>query len=99
MIENSVYSVISPEGCASILWKDSAKVKEAAQCLKITAEDLYGLGVIEKIIEEPNHDFNEVYENLKDELYHTIIKNKALDTDVLLQNRYDRFRKIGVNKL
>lgn len=99
MLENSVYSVISPEGCASILWKDSAKVKEAAQCLKITAEDLYGLGVIEKIIEEPNHDFNEVYENLKDELYHTIIKNKALDTDVLLQNRYDRFRKIGVNKL
>jgi acetyl-CoA carboxylase carboxyl transferase subunit alpha len=99
MLENSVYSVISPEGCASILWKDSSKVKEAAQCLKITAENLLGFGVIEKIIEEPKNDFSKVYENLNSELYHTILKNKALDMDVLLQNRYDRFRKIGVNKL
>jgi len=99
MLENSVYSVISPEGCASILWKDSSKVKEAAQCLKITAEDLLGFGVIEKIIEEPQNDFNQVYENLKSELYHTIVSNKALDMVDLLQNRYDRFRKIGVSKL
>ena len=98
MLENSVYSVISPEGCASILWKDSSKVKEAAQCLKLTAEDLLGFGVIEKIIEEPKGDFNQVYDDLKIELYHSIIKNKALETDVLLENRYDRFRKIGVNK-
>ena len=99
MLENSVYSVISPEGCASILWKDSSKVKEAAQCLKITAEDLLGFGVIERIIEEPKNDINQVYENLKAELYHTIMKNKMLDIDILLQNRYNRFRKIGTNKL
>lgn len=99
MLENSVYSVISPEGCASILWKDSSKVKDAAQCLKITAEDLLGFGVIEKIIEEPKNNFGEVYENLKDELYYTILKNKALNMEELLENRYNRFRKIGVSKL
>lgn len=91
MLENSVYSVISPEGCASILWKDSSKVKEASDCLKITADDLLELNVIEKII--PEND--DIFINLKNELLKTIEKNNKLDSEILTQNRYDRFRKIG----
>lgn len=53
MLEHSIYSVISPEGCASILWKDSEKMREAAEALRLTAQDLHGLGVIDKIIDEP----------------------------------------------
>ena len=94
MLENAYYSVISPEGCASILWKDSSKVREAAQCLKMTADDLLRMHVIEKIIPEPQ-PFDGIYETLQAELYHTLLLKKAIDTDALLQERYDRFRKIG----
>ncbi|HEX2986200.1 MAG TPA: acetyl-CoA carboxylase carboxyltransferase subunit alpha [Caproiciproducens sp.] len=94
MLENACYSVISPEGCASILWKDSSKVKEAAQCLKMTAEDLQKMSVVERIIPE-SEDFSQVYETLKTELYHTVVLKEGLDTEVLLQQRYDRFRKFG----
>ena len=96
MLENAVYSVISPEGCASILWKDPAKVKEAAACLKLTAQDLLELGVIERIIGEPQGDFAPVYEVLRTDLYETVCRNKALPMGTLLENRYGRFRKIGV---
>jgi len=92
MLENSVYSVISPEGCASILWKDSARVREASECLKITADDLYSLGVIDRII--PEND--ELMENLKSQLAKTISKNSALPVSELCDRRYMRFRKIGV---
>ena len=98
MLENAVYSVISPEGCASILWKDPSKVKEAAACLKLTAQDLLGLGVIERIIDEHQGDFSPVYETLKADIYETVRRNKALPVDTLLENRYNRFRKIGVAK-
>ncbi len=94
MLENACYSVISPEGCASILWKDSSKVKEAADCLKMTADDLLRLHVIEKIVPEPV-PFEAVYKTLQEELYRTMMQKKAKDTDVLLQERYDRFRRIG----
>jgi len=94
MLVNSVYSVISPEGCASILWKDSSKAKEAAECLKLTAEDLLALGVIELIVPEGKF----LYEKLKSDLISTIQKNKALEKDELLKSRYERFRKIGVGK-
>lgn len=94
MLENSCYSVISPEGCASILWKDSSKVKEACQCLKMTADDLLKLNVVERVIPE-SEDFADVYETLKTELYHSILLKKAEDTKTLLQKRYDRFRKLG----
>ena len=53
MLEHSIYSVISPEGCASILWKDAEKMREAAEALRLTAEDLYSLGVSDQIIKEP----------------------------------------------
>jgi len=97
MLENSVYSVISPEGCASILWKDPSKTWEAAECLKMTADDLYKLGVIEKIIKEQRHDFDKVYDTLKEELYAAFKKSLKLTGEELAQRRYKRFRKIGVS--
>ncbi len=96
MLENSVYSVISPEGCASILWKDSSKVKDAAECLKLTAEDLYDLGVIEKIIPEYGRDFSQTYQELRRGIWETLSVNRKLPAAELAANRYARFRKIGV---
>ncbi len=95
MLENSVYSVISPEGCASILWKDSGKMKEAAACLKLTAEDLLSFGVIEEIISEYDGDFSLTYEDLRKKLFDTIQENQALPMEQLLENRYARFPRIG----
>lgn len=91
MLENSVYSVISPEGCASILWKDSCKVKEASECLKLTASDLLSFGVIEKIIPE-NGD---VFGSLKRELTNTLSELRAYSGIQLAKMRYARFRRIG----
>lgn len=95
MLENAVYSVISPEGCASILWKDSAKAPDAAECLKITANDLFDLGVIERIIREPKADNPNMFESLKLLISRTFEKNLAVDTDELLEARYNRYRKLG----
>ena len=95
MLENAWYSVISPEGCASILWKDSGKMKEAAACLKLTADDLYSFGVIEQVISEHDGDFVPVYEELKEKLAKMLAKNSSLPIDTLLDNRYNRFRRIG----
>lgn len=95
MLENSVYSVISPEGCASILWKDSGKMKEAAACLKLTAEDLFSLGVIEKVVSEYDGDFEQVYAELREMLDKTIHANLQLPVEEMLENRYARFRRIG----
>jgi len=91
MLENAIYSVISPEGCASILWKDASRAKDASECLKLTAEDLYKFRVIERIIAENDYKFL----HIKTELLKTITKNKALSQAELLNNRYMRFRKIG----
>ena len=91
MMENAIYSVISPEGCASILWKDTAKVGEAAECLKITATHLKKLNIIEKIIKEPT-DFSKVYANLRGEIADFIGRYK--DEKELLKKRYERFRRI-----
>ena len=91
MLENSIYSVISPEGCASILWKDSARAEEAAECLKLTAEDLLGLNIIEKIIAE-----NELLvDGLKSLLVTAVRKYMAMPADELIEQRYNRFRVIG----
>jgi len=90
MLENSIYSVISPEGCASILWKDSARAQEASECLKLTADDLHKLEIIDKII--PENDT--LFETVKTELLLAINKHAELPTEVLTENRYQRFRKI-----
>ena len=98
MLENAWYSVISPEGCASILWKDSGKMKEAAACLKLTADDLYSFGVIEQVISEHDGDFVPVYEELKEKLAKVLAKNSSLPIETLLDNRYNRFRRIGARE-
>lgn len=98
MLENSIYSILSPEGFASILWKDARRSKEAAEIMKITAEDLYKMKVIDKIIAEPEGgaqaDPKAVAEKLKEELYHEFGELKVLDSDTLLKHRYDKFRNI-----
>lgn len=96
MLEDSIYSVISPEGCASILWKDSSKAPEASNCLKLTSHDLFDLGVIERIIREPvDSDDRKMFEGLKMLIARTFEKNMAVDTDKLIETRYARFRKFG----
>jgi acetyl-CoA carboxylase carboxyl transferase alpha subunit len=95
MLENAIYSVISPEGCASILWKDASRSKEAANCLKLTAPDLLELEVIDKIISENHPDFNTVFRNLKSDLYQSITTQQIHSPEVLTENRYQRFRKYG----
>jgi acetyl-CoA carboxylase carboxyl transferase subunit alpha len=100
MLENAIYSVISPRGFASILWKDPTREKEAANILKITAEDLMGFGVCEKVIKEPlggaHNDPEFTAENLSEYLLGAIEKFSQKDIDTLLKNRYNKFRKIGV---
>lgn len=95
MMQNAVYSVISPEGCASILWKDAAQAEAAAASLKLTAEDAKSLGVIERILSEKDIGKKEFYDRIRilltDEL-------KELSSDIdLTQNRYERFRNLGVS--
>ena len=93
MLQNAVYSVISPEGCASILWKDSAKAETAAASLKLTAEDAKSLGIIEKILSEKDIGKKEFYDRIRN-LLSEEIKFLANDLD-LVSNRYERFRNIG----
>lgn len=89
--ETSTYSVISPEGCASILWKDSAKVKEAADCLKMTASDLKELGAVERVIEEDNFS-DEFFAGLKSSITEFFNEKCKLSGERLTQDRYNRFR-------
>ena len=97
MMENAIYSVISPEGCASILWKDSKKMKEAARHLKLTALDLLGMGVIEQVIPEDDpQDFTEVYQQVQTMLYDQFQRSLQKPIEELLQQRYQRFRMIGI---
>lgn len=97
MLENAVYSVISPEGCASILWKDAAKAEQAAQQLKLTAEDALQLGVVERIIPETDLGKPEFYEKLKQALLEELTTLSRLTPEALLEARYRRFRRIGAD--
>ena len=92
ILENAVYSVISPEGCASILWKDSKKVKDAADCLRLTAQDMADLGVVEQVFPE-DKDFAETYRQIQEELERLLPELQALPVEELLEKRYQRFRK------
>ena len=92
ILENAVYSVISPEGCASILWKDPKKVKEAAERLKLTAQDMAELGVVERVLPE-GKDLEETCAGIKAALLETLPELEALPTEELLAQRYERFRK------
>lgn len=99
MLKNSIYSVLSPEGFASILWRDSKRSEEAANIMKITADDLLGYGIIDKIIEEPEEgahvDVNIVAQNIKNALLEALPQLKVKDTEKLLEERYNKFRNIG----
>ncbi len=100
MLSYSYYSVISPEGCAAILWREKEKAEEAARVLKLTAEDLYQLGIIDEIIEEPlggaHRDPLVAGERIKDFILRNLSYLKDVDIDELLENRYQKFRKIGI---
>lgn len=99
MLENAIYSVISPRGFASILWKDASREREAADLLRITAKDLVELGVCDSIIEEAvggaHNNVQLAAENISHYLYETINKLMKKDIAILLENRYNKFRKIG----
>lgn len=98
MMENSIYSILSPEGFASILWKDSTKAKEAAQVMKLTAADLKELGIIEKVIEEKEPLTRENMKNtmklLKTEIQVFLQEYGSLDVEKLLNKRYERFKNL-----
>jgi len=95
MLENAIYSVISPEGCASILWKDAKRVKEAAACMKLTAEDMRQFAVVERVIPETGRSHEALCAGLRDDLTDTMRGLLAMPVDALLDARYHRFRKYG----
>lgn len=95
MLENAVYSVISPEGCASILWKDAAKAADAAEALKLTASDLYSFGIADKVISEDGRDYEQISEAVKAEVMSELDRLSQLPAEVLCDNRYKKFRVIG----
>jgi acetyl-CoA carboxylase carboxyl transferase subunit alpha len=100
MLEHSFYSVISPEGCAAILWKDQTAVAQAAEHLKIRAGDLLEMGLIDKIIPEPSGaahiDPEQTFKNVDKVLSQTLKKLEQKPIDELLAERYQKFRKMGV---
>jgi len=99
MLENSVYSVISPEGCASILWRDAAKAEVAAEALKITARDLKGFGIIDEIIPEPeggaHRDHDLAAANLGSALRQNLQRVTETPIEQVLKKRYEKFRGLG----
>lgn len=100
MLENSLYSILSPEGFAAILWKDGKRTKEAAEVMKMTAADLKEAGMIERVIPEPvpaeKDSMEEIAANLKKDILAFLEKNRKKDQKVIVKERYERFRKMGV---
>jgi len=99
MLENAYYSVISPEGCASILFRDSTKWQQAAEALRLTAKDLYELGVVDEIIPEPlggaHKDVNKTIENVKNSVIRNISELINIPLDELVKKRYKKYRVIS----
>ncbi len=99
MHEFAIYSVIPPEGCAAILWRDSSRKVEAAEALKLTAPDLLALGVIDEIVKEPiggaHTDPDGAARLLDDALARALAQATALDEETRLEQRYQKFRKMG----
>jgi acetyl-CoA carboxylase carboxyl transferase subunit alpha len=100
MLEHAYYSVISPEGCAGILWKSGNYAKQAAAALRITSKDLLGLGVVDDVIEEPlggaHRDHHQMAGRLKMYLVRSIRELSGRPCEALLAARYDKFRRMGV---
>ena len=99
MLENSIYSILSPEGFSSILWKDASRAPEAAEVMKLTAEELLKLKVIDKVILEPNGNASKNIDKMstliKDRLIDEFKKLCKMNKDELLLRRYEKYRKIG----
>jgi acetyl-CoA carboxylase carboxyl transferase subunit alpha len=99
MLENSVYSVITPESCASIIYRDAGKAEQAAAALKLAAPDMLALGLIDGIIPEPSvgahEDHDDAARLLKDQLIRSLHELSALTSNEAVQQRYDKFRKMG----
>ena len=100
LLEHAYYTVISPEGCASILWRDAAKSNEAAEALKITAKDLLGFGVIDGEIHEPtggaHKDYDEISASLKKTILESLDELSKMSGEELKSSRYEKFRKMGM---
>ena len=98
MLENSVYSILSPEGFATILWKDSSKAKEAAGVMKLTASDLQKLGIVEYVFPEPDHYTPDTMDEMVDMLTKSIVRflsvYGSMEKEELLEHRYRRFREM-----
>jgi acetyl-CoA carboxylase carboxyl transferase subunit alpha len=100
MLEHAIYSVISPEGCAAILWNNGAKAPEAAEAMKLTARDLERFGVINGIVPEPmggaHRDVAKTAETVQKAIIENLTKLEGLTTDDLLAQRYEKYRRMGV---
>ena len=98
MLENAVYSILSPEGYASILWKDSSRAEEAAKKMKLTAEDLYKLGIVDEVLKEPKGnaklDVEKMSNIIKKKIAETTKELQKLDINELTKNRYQKFRNM-----
>lgn len=98
MLENAIYSILSPEGYSSILWKDSTRYKEAAEKMKLTAKELYKLNIIDKIIEEPleisDENFIQLTKTMRKNIKSEIAKMQKLNENEIVENRYKKFREI-----
>ena len=98
MLENAVYSILSPEGYASILWKDSTRAEEAAEKMKLTAKDLLDLGVIDEVLKEPNGnaktDIVKMSETIKKKIVALTKELQGIDVDELVEKRYNKFRNM-----
>ena len=101
MLENAIYSILSPEGFSTILWKDSSRAKEAADIMKITAQDLYDMGVIDGIISEAeggaHNGKEETAQNIKKCIVKALEELGTMSEEELQEDRYQKFRKIGMN--
>jgi acetyl-CoA carboxylase carboxyl transferase subunit alpha len=99
MLENAVYSILSPEGFASILWKDASRAKEAAEIMKITAKDLKEYGIIDRVLKEPNggahKDVDKMSALIKKELIESFSMLKKQPLEELVEKRYNKFRAMG----
>lgn len=100
IMENAYYSVISPEGCAAILWKDAKMAPQAAAALKMTSPDLKELGLVDDVIPEPpggaHHDWEKAAESLKTAILNHLTALQKIQTEKMLDQRYDKFRAFGV---
>ncbi len=98
MLENAVYSILSPEGFSAILYKDSKRAKEASEIMKITSDDLLELGIIEGIVREHddiNENIEKVYMEMDRILQNFMTRTESLQIEELLEKRYERFRAFG----